>query len=75
VENRKKLKSKKMDMLRSIAKQFGESVLSALKKKRKAIVGRNEGYAKREGFKPGMKEWCDGILIIISINVSSITTV
>jgi len=63
VENRKKLKSKKiMDMLRSIAKQSGESVLSALKKKRKAIVGRNEGYAKREGFKPGMKEWCDGIL-------------
>jgi len=37
-------------MLRSIAKQSGESVLSALKKKRKAIVGRNEGYAKKGRF-------------------------
>jgi len=33
-------------MLRSIGKQFGESVESALNKKRKAKVGR----------KPGMKE-------------------
>ena len=32
-----------------------------------------EGFAEKEDFKPGMKEWGgDGILIIISINVSSI---
>jgi len=37
-----KLKSKKMDMLRSklISKQSGESIQSVLKKKRKATVGR-----------------------------------
>jgi len=34
-----KLKSKKMDMLRSIGKQSGESVESVPKKKRKATVG------------------------------------
>ena len=33
-----------------------------------------EGFAEREGFKPGMKEWRgDRILIIMSINVSGIT--
>ena len=34
-----KQKSKKTDMLRSVGKQFGESVESVLEKKRKATVG------------------------------------
>jgi len=34
------------------------------------------GFAEKEGFKPGMKERVgDGILIIISMKVISITTV
>jgi len=37
---KEKLKSKKTDMLRSIGKQFGESVESVLKKKRKVTLGR-----------------------------------
>jgi len=42
-------------------------------KKRKAMVGR---ICRKEGFKPGMKErGGDGIVIIISIKVSSIITV
>jgi len=39
VESRKKLKSKKTDMLRSIGKQSGESAESALKK---------EGYGGKD---------------------------
>jgi len=39
--------------VRSIGKQFGESVESAAKKKRKATVGR---IAEKDYFKPGMKE-------------------
>jgi len=42
----------KMDMLRSIGEQSGESVESVLKKKK--AVG--EGFVEKEGFKPGMKE-------------------
>jgi len=40
VKNRKKLKSKKTDMLRSIGKHSRESVKSVRTKKRKAAVGR-----------------------------------
>jgi len=39
VENRK-TKKQKTDMLRNIDTQSGESMLSVLKKKRKATVGR-----------------------------------
>jgi len=46
-----KLKSKKTDMLRSIVGEFVESVL---KKKRKTTV---EGFAEKEGFKPGMTNY------------------
>ena len=46
-----KVKIKKMDMLRSIDKQSGESVESVLKKKRKAMVGR---ICRKGRFKPGM---------------------
>jgi len=55
-------------MIRSIGKQSRESVESVLKKK-----ATGEGFEEKEGFKPGMKDG-DGILII-SMNVSSITTV
>jgi len=40
VENIKKLKSKKTDMLRSIGKQSGESMELVPRKKKKAAVGR-----------------------------------
>jgi len=48
-----KVKSKKTDMLRSIGKQSRESVESVQKKKKKAW---REGFAEKEGFKPGTKE-------------------
>jgi len=63
-------------MLRNSSKQSGESVESVPKKKRKTTVGR---ICRKGGFKPGMKERVsDGILeilLIASMNVSSIMTV
>jgi len=53
VEKRKKLKSKKTDMLGSIGKQSGESVESVVEKKRKATVRR---ICRKGRFKSGMKE-------------------
>jgi len=55
-------------MLTSIGKQSGESVESVLKKRRKAIVGRICRNERVRG--DGML-----IIIIISINISSIKTV
>jgi len=50
--NRKKIK--KMDILRSISRQSGESMESVQKKKRrKSMVGR---ICRKGRFKPGMKE-------------------
>jgi len=72
VENRKKLKSKKTDMLRSNSKQSGESVESVLKKKRKATVGRICRKGRFQACYERVRGY--GILIITSIHVSSITT-
>ena len=72
MEKLKKTQSKETDMLRSISKQSGESVESAREKKKKATMGT---IPEKEGFKPRMRVRGDGILIIFSINVSSITTV
>jgi len=60
-ERRKTKKKLKMDMLRSISKQSRETMYSVLKKKRKATEGRT---CRKGRFK-----------IIISMNVSGITTV
>ena len=74
MENRKKLEIKKTGVLRSIGKQSGESAESVpKKKKRKVTVGRIYRKGRFSAWKERMRG--GGMLIIISINVSSITTV
>ena len=54
-------------MLGSIGKRSGKSVL---KKKRKAM---GEGFAEKEGFKPGMNEWgLSGIFVCNVFHVSAL---
>jgi len=69
----KKLKSKKTNMLRCNSKQSGESGQSVLKKKRKATVERICGKGRFRAWNERLRG--DGILLIMSMNVSSITTV
>jgi len=60
-------------MLISIGKQSGESVKSVLKKKRKGCGGKD--LQKRKVLSLELKSGGgEGILIMITINVSSITT-
>ena len=71
-KNRKELKSKKTDTLRSNSRTLNSPGIHVVspEEERKATVGR---ICRKEGFKAGMKEWVgDGIPIILSMTVSSI---
>jgi len=74
VENRKTKKYKTDMFIKSIGKQSGESGESFLEKERNATV-HGKDLQKRKVFSLELKSENDGILIIISINVSSIATV
>ena len=49
-----KLKSKKTNMLRSIGKQFGKSIMVSPEEEKEGYGG--EGLQKMKFFKPGMKD-------------------
>ena len=70
---RTELTTKKWEKNRRIGKQSRESVESVRKKKRKATVGRICRKGRFQAWNE--RVWGDGLLIIISTNVSSITTV
>jgi len=67
----KKKQNKKTDMFKVLINSPRKPWSQSCRRKGRLQC---KGFAEKEGFKPGMKE-CGLIVIIVSINVCSITTV